>query len=55
MACATRGLAAWSWNAFPAHKARIVKTVRNQHGTRYAFDDGSKAFVDKGSAKVREI
>ena len=50
MACATRGLAAWSWDAFPAHKARIVRKSANQYGTRYDFDDGSVGFVEKGSA-----
>ena len=50
MACATRGLPAWSWDAFPAHKARIVRKSANHHGTRYDFDDGSTGFVEKGSA-----
>ena len=52
MACATRGLSAWSWDAFPAHKSRIVRKSSNQYGTRYDFDDGSVGFIEKGTAQL---
>ena len=49
----TMGLSAWSWDAWPLVKARIVKTTRNQHGTVYTFADGSKGMVRNGSARLR--
>ena len=55
MACATRGLTAWSWGAFPAHADRIVRKAANQFGTRYTFNDGSVGFVQKGSPLLCEV
>lgn len=46
------GLAAWNLpHSFKLHLYR--KPVRNQYGTRYAFNDGSSAFVARGSASVQ--
>lgn len=50
MACATKGLSAWNWEAFPAHKARIARTHVGKLGTAYVFDDGSIGFVEAGNS-----
>lgn len=55
MACATKGLSAWNWDAFPAHKARIARTHVGKLGTVYVFDDGSIGYVAAGNAELREV
>ncbi len=42
---------AWSMPVY--FRVRLKRTVKNQHGTAYLFDDGSKAFVAKGSPLIR--
>lgn len=55
MACATKGLSAWNWEAFPAHKARIARTHVGKLGTVYVFDDGSIGFVAAGNSVMQEV
>lgn len=44
-----------AWN-MPAHiSAYIYKTTRNQFGTTFIFNDGSRAFIPKGSSKVETV
>lgn len=42
-----------AWNMPVYFRVRLTRTTRNQHGTTYRFDDGSRAFVPKGTALVR--
>lgn len=42
---------AWSMPVY--FRARVSRRARNQWGTSYLFDDGSRAFVAKGSALIR--
>lgn len=42
---------AWSMPVY--FRARLRATYRNQYGTTYRFDDGSSAFVPKGTAQIR--
>lgn len=43
--------AAWSMPVY--FRVRLRRTYKNQYGTTYAFEDGSKAFVPAGSALIR--
>lgn len=42
---------AWSMPVY--FRAQLVRTVKNQHGTSYRFEDGSRAFVPAGTALIR--
>lgn len=41
---------AWSMPVY--FRARISRKVKNQHGTSYRFEDGSRAFVAQGSPLI---
>ena len=42
-----------AWNMSIYFRARVARKVRNQHGTSYRFEDGSRAFVPAGTAFIR--
>lgn len=41
---------AWSMPVY--YRVRLLRTVRNQYGTTYRFEDGSKAHVSNGSSLI---
>ena len=42
---------AWSMPVY--FRVRVSRKTRNQHGTSYLFEDGSRAFVTSGTALIR--
>ncbi len=41
---------AWSMPVY--FRVRVSRKIRNQFGTSYRFEDGSRVFVEKGSALI---
>ena len=41
---------AWSMPVY--FRVRLSRTRKNQYGTLYTFEDGSRAYVAKGSALI---
>lgn len=42
---------AWSMPVY--FRVRTKHRTRNQHGTTYRFEDGSRAFIPRGTALIR--